>query len=121
MLNIRNKMIAAVAVTAFGVTLANVALSKASDVRLAGSDQTKTLDCGGGWARISGANNNVTLTGNCAGLTIAGSRNSVTAAFQAGAQVRFLGSRNAVIWTTPDAKKPRILRLGVGNTMTPGH
>jgi hypothetical protein len=40
---------------------------------LAGSDQTKTVDCAGGWARIAGANNNVTLTGNCEGLTIYGS------------------------------------------------
>jgi hypothetical protein len=54
MLNIRNKMIVAIAVSAFGVIPANVALSKANDVHLAGSDQTKTLDCAGGWARIAG-------------------------------------------------------------------
>jgi len=120
MLNYRNKTTVAIAVTAFGVILANVALSKTNDVRLAGSDQTKTLDCGGGgWASIAGANNNVTLTGSCAGLTIYGSRNNVTAAFQAGAHVRFVGSRNAVVWTTPDANEPRILHLGFGNTMTP--
>ncbi len=121
MLNIRNKMILAIAVTAFGVILANVARSKANDVRLAGSDQPKTLDCAGGWARIAGSNNNVTFTGNCVGLTIYGSRNTVTAAFQAGARVRFVGSKNEVIWTTPDAKEPKVLHLGVGNTMKPGH
>ncbi len=48
MLNIRNKMIVAIAVTAFGVLFANVARSKTNDVRIAGSDQTKTLDCAGG-------------------------------------------------------------------------
>jgi hypothetical protein len=122
MLDIRSKMIVAIAVTTFGVLPANVALSKANnDVNLAGSDQTKTLDCAGGWARIAGANNNVTLNGNCAGLTIYGSRNTVTIAFQAGARVRFVGSKNAVTWTTPDAKEPRVLHLGAGNTMTPGH
>jgi hypothetical protein len=121
MLNIRNKMIVAIAVSAFGVITANVALSKANAVHLAGSDQTKTLDCAGGWARIAGANNNVTLTGNCAGLTIYGSRNNVTAAFEADARVRFVGSKNEVIWTTPDAKEPRVHHLGAGNTMKPGH
>jgi hypothetical protein len=119
MLNIRSKIIVAIAVTTFGVLPNRVALSKANDVQLAGSDQTKTLDCAGGWARISGANNNVTLNGNCAGLTIYGSRNTVTVALQAGARVRFVGSKNAVTWTTPDAKEPRVLHLGIGNTMTP--
>ena len=114
-------MIVAIALTAFSVMPANVALSKGNDVRLAGSNQTKTLDCAGGWARIAGANNNVTLTGHCSGLTVYGSRNTVTAAFQDGARVRFIGSKNAVIWTTPDAKEPRVLHLGAGNTMTPGH
>ena len=121
MLDIRDKIIVAITVTFFGVTAANVALSKANGVRLAGSDQTKTLDCAGGWAQIAGANNTLTLTGNCAGLTIYGSRNTVTVAFQEGAHVRFVGSKNAVIWTTPDAKEPGILHLGVGNTMTRGH
>lgn len=120
MLNARNKMIAAIAVMAFGLP-ANLVLSKANDVRLVGSDQTKTLDCAGGWARIAGANNNVTLHGNCAGLTIYGSRNTITVAFQAGARVRFVGSKNAVTWTTSDAKEPRVLHLGAGNTMTAGH
>jgi hypothetical protein len=121
MLNIRNTMIVAIAASAFGVLPANVALSKANGVHIAGSDQTKTLDCAGGWARIAGAHNNVTLTGNCSGLTIYGSRNNVTAAFEAGAQVRLVGSENAVTWTTPDAKEPSVHILGVGNTMTPGH
>jgi hypothetical protein len=121
MLNIRNKMIVAIAATAFGVIPASVALAKANDVLIAGSDQTKTLDCAGGWARIAGANNNVTLTGDCAGLTIYGSRNNVTAAFQTGARVRFVGSENAVTWTTPDAKEPTVHHLGVSNTMKPGH
>jgi hypothetical protein len=121
MINIRNKMIVAIALTAFSVMPANVALSKGNDVRLAGSNQTKTLDCAGGWARISGANNNVTLTGNCAGLTLRGSGNAVTVAFQAGARVRFVGSRNGVIWKTPDAKEPRVFHLGGRNTMTEGH
>jgi hypothetical protein len=121
MLDIRSKMIVAISVTTFGVLPANVALSKANDVRLAGSDQTKTLDCAGGWARIAGANNKVTLNGNCAGLTIYGSRNTVTVALQAGAHVRFVGSNNAVTWKTQDAKEPTVLHLGVGNTMTPEH
>jgi|SRR5262249_59929337 hypothetical protein len=118
MLKIWNKMIVSMAVVALSI-IPNVVLAKT--VGLAGSDQTKTLDCAGGWARIAGANNNVTLTGNCAGLTIYGSRNTVTAAFEAGARVRFAGSHNEVTWTTPDAKEPRALHLGASNKMTPGH
>jgi len=117
MLNIRNKMLVSIAVMAFSAIHSNVALSKT--VGLAGSDQTKTLDCAGGWARIAGANNHVTLTGNCARLTIYGSRNTVTAAFQAGGRVRFAGSNNEVTWTTPDAREPKALHLGASNKMTP--
>jgi hypothetical protein len=117
MLKIWNKMIASIAVVAISV-IPNVALAKT--VGLAGSEQTKTLDCAGGWARIAGAHNDVTLTGDCAGLTIYGSGNTVTAAFQEGAQVRFAGSNNAVTWTTPDAKEPSALHLGASNKMIPG-
>jgi hypothetical protein len=60
MLKTRNKMIVPIGVICFSVIHTNVALSKT--VGLAGSDQTKTLDCAGGWARIAGANNHVTLT-----------------------------------------------------------
>jgi hypothetical protein len=100
---------------------ASVALSKSNGVNIAGSNQTKTLDCASGWARIAGAENNVTLTGNCAGLTIYGSQNTVHGAFQTDAEVRFVGSNNAVTWTTPDGKEPKAVHLGASNTMTPGH
>lgn len=47
---------------------------KNDPARLAGSDQTTTLDCAGSSARITGSNNKVTMTGSCTRLTILGSR-----------------------------------------------
>lgn len=117
MINLREKAIWAVAAATLGVMLPSVALSKA---RLAGSDQTTTLDCAGGSAWIAGSNNKVTLTGGCTRLTILGSRNSITAAFGAGARIRFAGARNDVIWTTPDGKAPKVLHLGFGNNLKAG-
>jgi hypothetical protein len=112
----RNKAIGAIA-AAVGILLPGVALS---NVRVDGSHQAKTLDCAGGSARIAGSHNKVTLTGGCTRLTILGSWNSVTAALSAGARVRFLGSRNDVVWTTPDGKAPKALDLGAGNSLKPG-
>ena len=115
--SIRQKMIVVAAVAVVGVMLPSVASSKA---RLAGSDRTTTLDCAGGSARIAGSNNNVTLTGGCSRLTILGSQNTVTAAFAVGASIWFAGSRNAVIWTTPDGKQPTVHHLGVRNILKQG-
>ncbi len=112
-----NKTISAVVAGALGVMLPSVAFSKA---RLAGSDQTKTLDCAGGSARIAGSNNKVTLTGGCTGLTILGSRNIVTAAFGHDASIWFTGSKNEVTWTTPDGKEPKAHHLGLDNTLKKG-
>ncbi len=112
-----NKTILAVAAAALGLMLPNVAFSKA---QLAGSNETRTLDCAGGSARIAGSNNQVTLTGGCTRLTILGSRNIVTAAFGRGASIWFAGSKNEVTWTTPDGKQPKAHHLGLDNTLKKG-
>ena len=102
------------AVTMTGMTVPNVAFSRAW---LAGSDETRTLNCAGGPARIAGANNKVTLSGGCTHLTVLGSRNTITAEFAAGASIWFAGSKNEVAWTTADGKEPHVRHYGVGNTM----
>ncbi len=103
------------AITMIGMTAPGVAL--AAPASLAGSDQTKTLDCAGGPARIAGAYNKVTLSGDCTHLTILGSRNTVTADFASGASIWFGGSKNEVTWTTADGKEPHVRHFGVGNTL----
>jgi hypothetical protein len=117
MIDLRNRAIWTVIVASVAMILPSVASAKA---RLDGSRQTKTLDCEGGPARIAGSRNKVTLTGGCTRLTILGSRNGVTAAFEAGASVRFYGSKNEVVWTTPDGKPPKAFHLGFSNTLKEG-
>jgi hypothetical protein len=102
------------AVAVIGMSLPNVAFSRAL---LSGPDETKTLDCAGGPARIAGANNRVTLKGDCTHRTVLGSRNTITAEFAAGASIWFAGSKNEVAWKTPDGKEPRVHHSGFGNTL----
>jgi len=102
------------AITMIGMILPNPAFSRAS---LAGSDETRTLDCAGGAARIAGANNKVTLKGDCTHLTVLGSGNTITAEFAAGASIWFAGSRNEVAWTTANGKEPHVHHFGSGNTL----
>lgn len=102
------------AVTMIGMTLPNVAFSR---VWLAGSHETRTLDCAGGSAHIAGAYNKVTLRGGCTHLTVLGSRNHITAEFAARASIWFAGSRNEVAWTTADGKEPNVRHFGSGNIL----
>ena len=97
------------ALTMIGMTLPNVAFSRA---KLAVSGETRTLDCAGGPARITGANNKVTLSGGCTHLTVLGSGNNITAEFAAGASITFAGSRNEVAWT---GKEPHVRGFGLSS------
>jgi hypothetical protein len=115
-----DRAILAITVGAFWMMLPGVALSKSNPARVYGSDLTKTLDCAGNSARILGSNNKVTLTGGCTRLTILGSRNVVTVAFGTGGSIWFAGSKNEVVWTTPDGKEPKVRHLGYGNTLKRG-
>jgi hypothetical protein len=83
------------------------------------SGQTGTLDCAGGKAEIMGSNNTLTISGNCAGLDMYGSGNKLTVQFKPGAQISFVGSGNAISWTSADGKPPRVSYVGSGNTLTP--
>ncbi len=116
MVSLSRKKFWAITTIALGMLPPNVAVA----VQLAGSHNTTTLDCAGGPARIVGSENKVTLNGGCSSLSIHGSRNSVTAAFSAGAVISFDGSRNEVIWTTADGKKPTVLVPDFGNKLIPG-
>lgn len=83
------------------------------------SGQTATLDCAGGRAEIMGSGNVLTITGKCTRLDLAGSGNKITIEFGPTAEIAFVGSGNAISWTSTDGKSPRITYLGSGNTLTP--
>jgi len=117
MVSFRVVSISAVSVTTLVMMLPGTAFSRA---HLAGSDQTKTLDCAGGLARISGAHNKITLTGGCTRLTVLGSQNTITADFARGASIWFAGSGNEVTWTAPEGEQPHVRHLGVRNTLKKG-
>jgi len=48
-----------------------------------------------------------------------GSRNKLTVQFKSGAQISFVGSGNAISWTSADGKPPKVSYVGSGNTLTP--
>jgi hypothetical protein len=83
------------------------------------SGQTASLDCAGGKAGVTGSNNVLTFTGKCTDLELAGSGNKISIQFGPGARIEFVGSDNAVTWTSTDGKPPRMESIATGNTLTP--
>lgn len=89
--------------------------------QFASSNQTATLDCAGGKARIEGSNDKLTLKGGCTKLEMFGSGNTVTIAFGKNAGIGLVGSSNAISRTKPDGKEPAVQQqLGSGNRLTHG-
>jgi hypothetical protein len=83
------------------------------------SGQTATIDCNGGKAEIMGSNNVLTINGNCTDLELAGSGNEITVQLASAAKISFVGSGNAINWTSADGKPPAVSYVGSGNSMTP--
>jgi hypothetical protein len=110
-----------VAAWLFGVTTLTGALAQTPSARLLSSNQTTTLDCAGGGALIAGSNNKLTLTGGCNMLRVLGAYNTITAALATNAHILFVGSNNAVTWTSSDGKEPTVRYLGSNNTLTRAH
>jgi hypothetical protein len=77
------------------------------------------LDCAGGKAEIMGSNDVLTIKGNCSGLDLAGSGNKITIEFGRAAAINFVGSGNAIAWTSADGKPPKVTYVGSENTLTP--
>ena len=110
-----------VAVGLFGTALPTGALAQRPSTQFVGSGQAKALDCAGGGIQIAGSNNKLVLTGGCTMLGMVGSNNTVTAGLANNGSIQFVGSNNAITWTTPDGKEPSVQNLGSGNTLTPAH
>jgi hypothetical protein len=81
-----------------------------------GSNQTATLDCGGG-AEIAGSNNKLTLRGGCTKLEMFGSGNTVSIAFGQSANIQLVGSASAITWIMPNGNERVVQDLGSGNTL----
>jgi hypothetical protein len=102
--------------TASGASIAQPSTNRAGFVS---SGQTATLNCAGGAAEIMGSNNVLTITGKCSKLDLAGSNNKITIEFASGATISFVGSSNAITWSSADAKPPKVSYVGSDNTLTP--
>lgn len=83
------------------------------------SGQAATLNCNGGAAQIMGSNNNLTVSGKCSALSVAGSGSKITIEFVPRASASLAGSNNAISWIGADGKKPTMSSVGSGNTVTP--
>ena len=103
----------------FGAFFANPVLAQSSEAAFISSGQTATLDCGGGRATIMGSDNNLTITGHCTDLELAGSNNKIKIEFGPAAKISFVGSKNSITWTSADGKPPSVSYVGAGNSMVP--
>jgi hypothetical protein len=112
----RGALAFAASIYSVGAATAQTAGNQAGFVN---SGQTATLDCFGGKAEIMGSSNKLTITGRCSALELAGSGNTITIEFAAGATVSFVGSSNAITWTSADGKAPKVTYIGSNNTMKP--
>jgi hypothetical protein len=79
------------------------------------SGLTRTVDCGGQGVVISGSANKLTFTGNCASVTVSGSRNEVSIADVG--EIAVNGSFNTITWSDGD---PKISNNGQGNSIDQG-
>lgn len=77
---------------------------------------TRTLDCGsGGDVTVNGSSNTLTFTGECAKVSVNGSKNEVKLA--RAAEIEVTGSLNTVTWAAGD---PRTSNTGTGNRISQG-
>lgn len=100
----------AIACLAFGTPAAAGAVFQ-------GAEQTATLDCKGGAAVIDGADNIMTLSGNCTRLTLRGAGNRVSISLAAQSVIEIQGADNEVRWTAPAKSKPVLKVAGADNSV----
>ena len=72
-------------------------------VTLTGDDQNLDVECGGRMVSIQGNRSRYTLHGGCAGLSVHGDGNTVSAALRADAVVEIEGNGTALTYTVPDS------------------
>ena len=89
--------------------------SGAGSFTVEGSAQTKTVDCAGRNAAITGSSNKLTFTGTCGSVSVNGSNNTIKIA-KVG-QISVNGSFNKVTWSSGS---PKTSNNGTGNTISQG-
>lgn len=82
---------------------------------VSGVGQSQEIDCGGRVAQVSGTDNVVTFTGDCAGLKVSGVDNQVSVNLRPGASISVSGSGNQVGWRSAGKVRPRVAISGVDN------
>ncbi|RKG89595.1 DUF3060 domain-containing protein [Corallococcus terminator] len=84
-------------------------------IDVTGSGETSTHECKpGSTVEITGASNNVTLTGECKSVTVNGSSNVVKV--EATRAIDVTGMSNSVTWKRVIGKsKPKVSHTGMGN------
>ncbi len=105
------------AVTGTAISGAALLLAASEGATVGGTEQRLTLDCHGGPAMVEGVDNQVTITGDCASLSVSGTDNIVRIALVPGARITVSGVDNAVYWTAPGNSRPRIAMSGVDNVV----
>lgn len=107
--------------TLIGSILALSTIPALADNSFEGEGKTVSLDCEGGAARVEGANNMVTVTGQCARLDVEGMANTVTVDLASRGTIAVEGTDNMVIWTTPDDSEPTVHSEGYANEVARAH
>ncbi|RKH18264.1 DUF3060 domain-containing protein [Corallococcus praedator] len=87
-------------------------------IDVTGTGETSTHECKpDSTVEITGASNNVTLTGECKSVTVNGSSNVVKV--EATRVIDVTGASNTVTWKRGHGKsKPKVSRTGMGNKIT---
>lgn len=103
-------------ITAAGVVARDDAGGRRT-VAIAGSDQRRSVDCGGGVLAVSGAANVLTVA-NCRSVQISGAENRVRIAFGAIGSINVSGSDNSAIWSGLRNGHYTVSNSGSDNTVT---
>jgi hypothetical protein len=85
----------------------------ADKIEIAGVGQQSTIACEGRQVDVAGSNHNLTFTGNCAGLHLAGTDNQITIELAPNARISVEGTGQTVRWRS--TAQPRQSVVGVGN------
>lgn len=102
---------------AIGTALLTVAapLPVLAQASFEGAGQQSELDCNGGSATVSGADNILVIAGACTELTVQGAGNRIRVDLASLSTVHVQGAGNDISWTAPADSKPKVMISGVDN------
>lgn len=83
-----------------------------------GAGEESELDCGGGAATITGAENRLQISGGCTTLSVQGAGNVISVDMAAKSAIHVTGAGNEIRWIAPGQAKPRLHIVGAGNKIS---